>query len=383
VGTLFSSLHAQDEGSAGEDAVVPDWRYEFQRKYETFRDHGTDWRLAGDFALTPEDGLILGGGAIRYRFGFRTFPYVSRMELLGSISLFTGRFRLAYDARWPALSRTLSLDLYTHFSQLEIRNFYGYGNDTFRDEGMEDDGFYRTASNELLVRSDLWYRLGQRSKAGAGLTVRHVNVKERSDRFLNETNANALGDNSTLASAGLSLVVDSRDHPYAPHSGIYFHASAHHFLEVLDNDSPFQNVAADLRWYLGDTLGTDVMLGLRAAGEKLFGEFPYFESAFLGGTGSLRGYPAQRFAGDASAFLSAELRCSVGRWKVLVPTEFGVFALADAGRVWVDGVSGGDVHMNAGGGIWAAPLSREAIFSVLIAGSKEGVFVSGGIGFGF
>jgi len=128
---------------------------------------------------------------------------------------------------------------------------------------------------------------------------------------------------------------------------------------------------------------TDVMLGLRVRGELINGVFPFHEAAFLGGAGSLRGFASQRFGGDASVLGSVELRISIGRWKLIIPTEVGVFFLADAGRVWVDEESPGDYHTDAGGGIWIAPLNRDVILSIAAASSVEGLFFVGGIGFGF
>jgi hypothetical protein len=69
------------------------------------------------------------------------------------------------------------------------------------------------------------------------------------------------------------------------------------------------------------------MLALRVGGKQVFGDYPYHEAAYIGGANTLRGFPKQRFAGDASAFGSAELRIPVTRVYILVPGQLGVFAL--------------------------------------------------------
>ena len=43
-------------------------------------------------------------------------------------------------------------------------------------------------------------------------------------------------------------------------------------------------------------------------GRKVFGEYPWFEAAFVGGSKSLRGYRKNRFAGDGSLYGSVEAR---------------------------------------------------------------------------
>ena len=380
---------AQESEKSADDAATPGWRFEFQKKYELFRDYGCDWRLGTFFELNAEDGLILGAGPILYQFGFRAYPYVSRMELIGGLSLSTARYKIVYNAFWPAFSQHVSLDLKAHVSQIEVRNFYGYGNQSPRDEQREDGGFYRVASQEYVVQAVLRYSLGGSSSVRLGVGFRDFTAREQADRILSGSQILAgspfagLGADRTLGSMGAAVVVDTRDHLLAPRGGVYLSAEGWNVFELFDNRSPFQKVVGEFRLYLGDTLLTDIMLAVRLHGEILNGRFPFFEAAFLGGTGSLRGFSAQRFAGDASAFGSAELRFSVGRWMIIVPTEVGLFFLGDAGRVWVDGDSPGGAHTDAGAGVWLAPLSRDTLLSFGLASSVDGVFVFGGVGFGF
>lgn len=381
--TAADSLPAQEGTGAGDDAVVPGWREEFQKEYELFRDYGEDWRLGTFFAVNSEDGLILAGGPILYHFGFRTFPYVYRMELLAGVSIPTGRFKVVYSALWPSLSDRFSLDLHTFISQLELRNVYGFGNNTGRDDELESDGYYTVSSTELYVEPVLSYRIIQDVSVGFGASVRTVNVEDEEERFLSASDFKDFGNNRTVGSLGVSQLIDTRDHPLAPHSGVSLFLEARGYLEVFGNEEPFQKYRGEFRFYLGDTVGTDIMVAARVRGEIISGTFPFYEAAFLGGVSSLRGFPSQRFAGDASLLGSAEIRFSVGRWKIIVPTEVGLFLLADAGRVWVGGQSPGAVHTDAGGGIWIAPLNRDTILSLSVATSEEGFFIGGGIGFGF
>jgi len=380
---VCADVLAQEEKKDSDDATVPSWRYEFQKKYELFRDYGYDGRLGSLFTLTPEDGLLIAAGPILYHFGFRTFPYVYRMELVGGLSIPTGRFKILYNVFWPSISEHISLELKTMASELEVRNFYGFGNDNPRDEAMEETDFYRVSSREYSARPMVRYSITKKSLVAVGVGIKNFKVREKSDRFLNSANLPLLGNDRTLGSVGIVVTIDTRDHATAPHSGFYFSAGAWNSVEILDDHSPFQRIVGELRAYVGDTLVTDLMLALRFSGEKVEGRFPFFEAAYLGGTRSLRGYPAQRFAGDAAAFGSVELRFSVGRWKLIVPTEVGLFVLGDAGRVWLEGESPGKLHANAGGGLWLAPVNRDALISFAAAASSEGLFVSGGIGFGF
>jgi outer membrane protein assembly factor BamA len=335
------------------------------------------------FALTPEDGVLLGAGPILYEFGFRTFPYVYRMQLVGGFSIPTGKFKFAYTLSMPSLSRRLSLVLSAHASEVEVRNFYGFGNDSRRDEGMENNDFYRVASREYFVQPTLYHVLFKRSNIGIGLSFKHFDIRKTSERSVAGLPADTLGKNRTQLGLGVNLVIDTRNHPLIPHRGFYMKLGAWNYPDPFKSRSPFQRIVGDIRFYIGDTLITDVMLAFRLAAEKVIGTFPFYEAAFLGGAGTLRGYGLQRFAGDEAAFGSAELRFSLFRAKLIVPTEVGLFLLADAGRVWTDGLSPGGVHSDTGVGIWLAPLNRNVILSFAGASSVDGLFVSGGVGFGF
>jgi len=69
--------------------------------------------------------------------------------------------------------------------------------------------------------------------------------------------------------------------------------------------------------------------------------------------------------------------------RVLGPEDYGVFALADAGRVWLDGERSRRWHTAAGGGLWFAYLRRDHTVTVAVARSAEktGVYLATGFAF--
>jgi hemolysin activation/secretion protein len=108
------------------------------------------------------------------------------------------------------------------------------------------------------------------------------------------------------------------------------------------------------------------VLALRAGGKKLFGNFPYFDAAFLGGGSSLRTEHRQRFAGDAAVFGQSELRVPVAKFPLILPLDVGLLGFADAGRVYVDGESPGGWHSAAGAGFWVGALNPGMNVNVLV-----------------
>ena len=93
------------------------------------------------------------------------------------------------------------------------------------------------------------------------------------------------------------------------------------------------------------------------------------------GSHSLRGYPSQRFSGDAAAYGNAELRQPVTRANLLLARgTLGVFGLADAGRVWYQGNATGGWHTAYGGGLFFTLLDRRYAVSAAYAQGDRGKF---------
>lgn len=349
-------------------------------KYQPYRDYGTDWRLSSLFGITAEDGILVGTGAIVYKFGFRTFPYVYRMELVGGITLKTGRWKFVYTAQFPSLGKNLSLDLLAYASELEVRNFYGYGNTTPRDKSLEKNDFYRVASRQYYVQPVLWWRVGGGAMVGMGAAMKHFEVLQKPNRFLSSARLDTLGDDRSVLGMGLNVDVRLGETGIAPREGFSAGLSAWNYPFPFERRKPFQRYTADLRGYASAGPAT---LALRAAAEKVVGQFPFYEAAFLGGANSLRGYNLNRFSGDASVLGTAELRVALFKLKLLIETHVGVFVFGDAGKVFLDGKAPSGWHADAGGGISLAPAARDMTFSVSVATSPEGLFVNGGLGFSF
>ncbi len=347
-----------------------------EAKYEPYRDYGEDWRLASLLGLSSEDGILVGTGAILYKFGFRIFPYVYRMELVGGLTLKTARWKFKYTASFPSAGKNLAVNLLAYASELEVRNFYGIGNNTMRDENLEKVDFYRVASRQYFVSPSIKLKLNSKLTVGAGISYKYFEVRQKPNRFLSNAAFDSLGNDRSVTGAGVVLNVDFGEIRIPQRTGLTMSLSAWNYPGLFHKLKPFQRYSGDVRGYISSG---PVTLALRAAGEKISGPFPFFEASFL----NLRGYNLNRFSGDASLLGTAELRFSLFQTKFLVPTKVGVFIFGDAGRVYVGGNSPNGWHADAGAGISAAPLSPDYTLSVSIASSPEGIFLNGGFGFAF
>jgi len=120
---------------------------------------------------------------------------------------------------------------------------------------------------------------------------------------------------------------------------------------------------------------------LRAGAKQLFGTYPFYEAAYLGGAPSLRGLRLQRYAGDAMVHGGADLYIPVTKAFLLVPGEIGVFGLADFGRVYLDGERSDRWHHGFGGGVYFVSPNRNNSLELSVAKSERrtGVYLKLGL----
>jgi len=180
------------------------------------------------------------------------------------------------------------------------------------------------------------------------------------------------------------LRFDSRDHPANATRGLLLDTAGSFYPKMWDVKTAFGEVHGDVSTYLSASSSfLQPTLALRAGGKRVWGDYPFFEAAFIGGSSTVRGFRPQRFAGDAAVYGNAELRLSLAQVTIILPADLGVFGLADAGRVYLAGETSDKWHTAAGGGIWLAFLNRDATFTIAVARSQErtGLYVRAGFVF--
>ncbi len=334
----------------------------------------------------PDLGLVVGGFYTWFDYGFRKDPYASRVTASGAVSTrLQGALRIAADFRFENSPLFVGLDAYG--SSLEIVHFYGVGNDTELVPGRSSGSdFYdvetRLTEGEATFRSD-W---GGVLDVGIGVKGSFSNTKDKPNTFLGQR-PDTYGAGQFAQAGGVlrldlvthkpGILVESAVRPRAS-----LRLRGEYYPALIDVEEPYGalDVVAATSLPLGMRRWE---LGFRAGGKKIWGDAPFFQLAYIGGNNSLRGWPRQRFAGDASLYGSAELRLDLFNYHIVFPSTFGILGLADVGRVWVDGDSPGDWHTGYGAGIWLALRGTRSIISVAYAESDEdkGLYIN--VGFPF
>ncbi|UCF20723.1 MAG: hypothetical protein JSU87_04745 [Gemmatimonadota bacterium] len=332
----------------------------------------------------PDVGFLAGGSHVWFDYGFRKDPYASRVKAsAAAATALKAALRVNADFRFENSPLFVGLDAYG--TSMEILHFYGVGNNTKLSEGVAGD-FHDVENTRIQGEATLRADYGRNLDLGLGLIGGFSNTKDDPSTFF--------GQNPDIYGAGRFgyLGAVARLDLTARRPGILVETGVkpRGRLSVRGQYHPaFLDVASAYGWL--DAVGATSLplgfrrweVGFRAGARKLWGEAPWFHLAFIGGNNSLRGWPSQRFAGDASLYGSLELRLDLFNYRLVFPSTFGILGLVDAGRIWVDGESPGGWHSGYGGGVWLALRGTRSVVSFAYAESDEdkGLYIN--LGFPF
>ncbi len=344
------------------------------------RDWGQRWIPYTWASYGPDIGLFIGGGRILTVYGFRKYPYASRHRFLAGIATGPWTYRLDYHGDFRREDSRTYFDLRARASGVEVISFHGFGNEI---PAPGDNEFYRVTQDAYGIQPSIALSIGPHSELQVGPLLKYASTDNHPDRFLA-----TLGDLYGTGNFGelggrLTLRHDTRDREQAAQRGLYLELTGTLYPALWDVDSVFGEVHGEARTFLTAHAPLDPTLALRVGGKKVWGQYPFFESAFLGGASNVRLGTVNRYAGDASAYGSAELRLALARFELILPTQLGVFGLADVGRVYLAGESSDTWHSAFGGGLSLSYLQRAYTFSVALAAGDErtAVYVQAGFGF--
>jgi outer membrane protein assembly factor BamA len=303
-------------------------------------------RLTG----STDHGAVMSVGLNTTGYGFRKDPWADQQSLRFSYATRPNRLRGEYLGRFRFENSKLEAGVRARASGFEQLRFYGFGNETSSD--LPDD-LYRVHQDHYVLDLTLSFPLSRRTTGFVGGRWKRVTTEERPGAPLLLLRPYGIGDTRQLgAIAGLEL--DTTDRSGLPHRGFRMNVAGSGFPEMTGLEHSFGELHADATAYMTKW----ATLALRAGGKGVFGTYPFYEAAFLGGSPSLRGLRLQRYAGDSMLHGGADLYLPVTKAFLLVPGEVGVFGLGDVGRVYLDGEASDRWHSGFGGGLYFVSPNR-------------------------
>lgn len=346
-------------------------------------------------------GLVAGLSMTSTGYAFRRFPYAGQHQLSLTFSTAVKAFRGVYAYDRKLENSKLSLGLTAAASGYGILRFYGFGNETPSFE--PDDDIAKIENDQFVLAPRITVPIGKME-----LSFEAVGKYTKTDRRdnplfpvfpsevpLSSANSFVTTDDIGQVGAGFEGRLDTTDKPAWPSRGLKLWVGGHAYPSAWDLEDPFGEVHGEVSTYLSPSVPGKVVLMLRGGGKRVFGDHPYFESAFLGGRASttiaglgddpglVRGLRPQRYAGDGVLYGNAELRISLGNVFVLVPGELGIHGLFDVGRVYLEDDPSSKWHHGVGGGLWFASPNRRNVVTLSIAKSegRTGLYIQAGLAF--
>jgi len=343
------------------------------------RDWGHLWRFSPWFSYGSDIGLFFGGGPALYDFGFRQNPYASRIALRAGYATGADRFRADFSGDFRFQNSGMRLLFDARASGIDVLRFFGFGNET---AVSTPDDFFKVFQQQYSFSVGPAWQVGRSAVVWFRPIVRYSTTDLDRPTFIGTVRPYGSANFGMFGGQG-GFEIDTRNVRAAATRGFRLIGAGSIYPKVWDVASTYGEVHGEASAYLTASMPLRPTLALRAGGQKLWGNYPFFDAAAIGGSTTIRGLRPDRYIGDASAWGNAELRFRFSRYYIILPGEWGLFGLADAGRVWFDGESSSKWHHGFGGGLWFAPLNNANAFTVAIARSeaRTGVYVRAGFMF--
>ena len=409
--TRFYDYRGKNQFAKGKVAKIDERPYKRPPSPILRARYALDWGMqAMTFPIlmaNPDLGVFVGGFGSRQYFGYRKNPFSSSHSFNAGLAINRLKPSISYTGTFRQLMLDFDARIHLKYSGIQVIRFNGLGNET---EIPRPSSFYEVEQNYFAFAPSLEFRTEEheedaegmeslRSKLtiGLGPIVKYSDtpLSSNKDKFIGSLDHPLYGtDSFGQVGAQGEILYDTRNNPGYTTRGFFVRVAGAVYPGVWDVESPFGSIDGEARTYATARIPTNPTLALRAGGKKVWGTFPFHESAFLGGPGltgsgasdgNLRGFRKNRFAGDAALYGNSELRLVLTRIKLLLPGELGLFGSADVGRVMYakDPDDADTWHTGVGGGLWLSFLRRRQTLSAAVVNGDDlmGVYLRAGLVF--
>ncbi|TDI46459.1 MAG: hypothetical protein E2P02_05040 [Acidobacteria bacterium] len=316
-----------------------------------------------------DPGMVLGGGFTSQSQAFRKYPWANRHVFTAAYAIGANKPVIDYKGDFRRQNHLLHYALHVRWSGIDQLRYYGLGNETSDDLPTSA---YQISSNRLTVFPALTVAKGAKGAFLIGPIVHYSDSTGTDpDTVLEQEQPLGVG---TFGEVGLRTLVryDSRTDKDVLAGGIELKAAGSYYPELWDVESAFGSIGGELGVHV--PLSDSVTVSSFVGGKKVWGDYPFFEAAYLGGQQHLYGYHWDRFVGDASLYGSAAVRWAFKKVRFALPGELGLMGTIDAGRVFVAGEDSHKWHPSYAAGIFYAPFNRHLLFEVGVGHSTESTF---------
>jgi len=302
----------------------------------------------------PDDGILLGAGTTITTHGFKSQPYQSKYTIKGNTSLDNNAFNIFGSADLINLfNRGSGIYLEADVHSPEFRNFYGgFGNAASYDSNIDDE-FYWTRLKNTEIKA-LYNKVSSsgRSQMQIGPVFQANSIETVSGRIT--VPASSVSPRNYYG--GLAhWKFDGTDNKNLPSEGGRFYLAAKQMF--TENDASYSNLMGNVNLYFNIGEQRNSVIAFRLGGDYISGDYEFYHSPTLGGNNYLRGYRKDRFNGERSLYQNLDFRTKLFRWKNrVIPTDVGLIAGIDNGRVWYPGQNLDSWQSSYTGGLYFTPF---------------------------
>jgi outer membrane protein assembly factor BamA len=280
--------------------------------------------------------------------------------------------------------------------------YYGLGNETSRNESAEEPPnpyFYRYGRTGIRLNTDVQRSIAGplRVLVGGGFRTTKIDMTpfDSGSTLIMQEYAGFAFPDDRASTWRTGLVYDTRDRETGPTRGQWIEGLYQHGSKSSRPDGDFERLTGSARVYV--SLTDRLVWAQRLVAQNVSGTVEFYDlfaiqnsykdDEGLGGSGTLRGLPKNRFIGRGVLFANEELRWRAsdfrlrGRESAVILSGF-----LDAGRVWYRGISMdgilSDYHVGFGGGV-RLRYGPNFVVALDVAHSKEATPIYIGLGYPF
>jgi hypothetical protein len=323
------------------------------------------WELSGVPALNfdADEGFGFGAALELYNYGSGARPYRFTIQPT-ALATTKGRRDVTVFFDAPALlPNGWRMSAFLGNELQLAQPYYGIGNNAPYDPNAElapNSYYYRFGRGRLRATADFQHRIGHSSArmlVGGGFARSTIDLTpfDSGTTLLATQLAGRTPDAARANYLRAGLVWDTRDREIGPSQGTWAELLVQRVSKSLGGTEEFTRWTSTVRQYVPVssrfTFAQRVIVqGI--AGNAPFDELSTIQSSFkqtegLGGSGSIRGIPKDRYIGKALLVSNSELRWRATNFSLLGRESYlALSSFVDAGRVWEDHLRPDEVFQN-------------------------------------
>lgn len=316
-----------------------------------------------------DPGLTLGGGFDTQSHAFRKYPWANRHVFTAAYAIGANQPVIDYIGDYRRQNHRLHYALLARYSGIEQLRYYGLGNRSSKD--LPDSAF-QISNTQFSLFPALTINSGVKGAFLIG-PIFKFSDSTGTDPLTVLEQERPLGVDK-FGEIGIQVIAryDSRTEKDLLAGGFEFQVTGAFYPDLWDVKSAFGLIGGEFGVHI--PLSHSVTVSPSVGGKKVWGDYPFFEGAYLGGRQTLSGYHWDRFTGDASLYGKAVVRWAFKKVSYAMPGEIGLLVGVDAGRVFVEGEKSRNWHPSYSAGIFYLPFARHMLFEVGVGRSAENTF---------